>query len=219
MVLKPRVPNSQKVAPGVHKCPALETENSNKCPGVAREGGGGTGAGGIDWCIKGQTANKLLVRHHNNYNYFTSLYSFVKKVMQTKCVNFVLCSRDISHYLRPFSGTKNNFIFSWTFVASLLICTILLVKTINFTGHSTTVCFPICRLHYGIDCSTGHVAYTKDIFGCFPFRKKVRKFRCEFLGISLWEKVVPFCCKFPLCWGARCLKGHQYIGRVDINVR
>ena len=29
----------------------------------------------------------------------------------------------------------------------------------------------------------------------------------------------PFCCKFHLCWGAHCLKGHQNGGRVDINVR
>ena len=54
--------------------------------------------------------------------------------------------------------------------------------------------------------------------GVFHLEKKVRKLRCEFPGISPWEKVVPFCCKFRLCRGARCLKGHQNGGRVDINV-
>ena len=55
--------------------------------------------------------------------------------------------------------------------------------------------------------------------GRFPFRKKIQKFRCEFPGISQWEKVVPFCHKFRLRWGARCLKGHQHGGRVGIDVR
>ena len=36
------------------------------------------------------------------------------------------------------------------------------------------------------------------------------------VGISIWEKVVQF---FRMCWGARCLKGHQNGGRVNINVR
>ena len=53
--------------------------------------------------------------------------------------------------------------------------------------------------------------------GRFPFRKKIRKFWCGFPGISLWEKVVPFCCKFRLCWGPRCLKRHQNGGKVDIR--
>ena len=57
------------------------------------------------------------------------------------------------------------------------------------------------------------------ILGAFHLEKKVRKFRCEFPGISLGEKVVPFCCKFRPCWGARCLKGHQNGGRVHINAR
>ena len=42
-----------------------------------------------------------------------------------------------------------------------------------------------------------------------PMKFSVTKVKSKFKsrGISIWEKVV--CCKFRLCWGARCLKGHQ----------
>ena len=35
--------------------------------------------------------------------------------------------------------------------------------------------------------------------GAFHLVKKLRKFRCEFPGLFLLAKVVPFCCKFCLC--------------------
>ena len=41
------------------------------------------------------------------------------------------------------------------------------------------------------------IFYPRNL-GRFPFRKKIRKFWCEFLGISQREKVVPFCGKFRL---------------------
>ena len=77
--------------------------------------------------------------------------------------------RDISREL----SLEQRAIFSRTFAASTKIRESLLAKTIDLTRLSTIVRFCMCRLRYGIDCSTGHVTYTKDISVLFAIARQI----------------------------------------------
>ena len=120
-------------------------------------------------------------------DYSNLVIQYCEKVMQTKCANFVLCFPDLSRESsrKSSSRTSRHFttiralsleqrtIFSRTFAASTIIREILLAKTINFARLSTTVRLYTCRLHYEIDCSTGHVTYTKNIFVLFAIERRI----------------------------------------------
>ena len=101
---------------------------------------------------------------------FLSLFSrtFARKFAKKFVANFATF-HDISREL----SLEQRTIFSRTFAAPTIIREISLAKTINFARLSTIVRFSTCRLCYGIDCSTGHVTYTKDISVLFAIARLI----------------------------------------------
>ena len=112
---------------------------------------------------------------------FRSLFSrtFAQKFAKKFVANFARF-HDILRALL----LEQRTIYARTFAASTIIREISLAKTINFTRLSTIVCFPTCRLRYGIDCSTGQSTQ----------RKTARKFtHIETIDIAKMRRDVANC--------------------------